>query len=256
MSEAVAAVNHNNRKIEGRLYGEGQWWGRMANTDGSHSTAEGTFDLHLVWPDRLCFQTKGLGGKYFDTGCNEDECWFWLRYDEDHMTIGSRQAMSSAAASRGVPIEPDDIMHALGVQLIDADTTGIDGPRYRVDDNHHQLFYEAQAANSQMVITKEYWLSRYEPFLIERVLYRSIDGRIVMDARLSNHQTFMEGGPMVARRIEIDWPIDQCALRLDFNRRQLYSDVDKIEFIQPAERAKHDRRHRPPGETTRLEETP
>ena len=147
-------------------------------------------------------------------------------------------------------------MHALGIQLIKTDTTGFDGPRYRVDDDHHQLFYEAQLLSSQMVITKEYWLSRYEPFLIERVLHRGIDGRVVMDARLSSYKAMAQGGPMVAWRIEIDWPADQCALRLDFNHLRLYRDIDKIEFMQPAQRAERDRRHRPPKEMTRLEEPP
>ncbi len=80
------------------------------------------------------------------------------------MTIGTRQAMADAAMERGIPINAEDLMDALGVQLVNIDTTGTTGARYRVDANHHQLLYEEVVGAGQAVITREYWLSRREPF--------------------------------------------------------------------------------------------
>jgi len=244
-------VNRNNEQISGRLYGAGRWWGKITFEDGTFKTLDGTFRLHYARPSRLCLQTKGFGGKYFEVGCNEDHCWFWEQFEKDVMTIGTRQAMADAAVERGIPINAEDLMDALGVQLVNIETTGAAGARYRVDAHHHQLLYEEVVGAGQSVITKEYWLSRHEPFLIERVLYRGADGRIIMDARLSDHKRLAEGGALVSKRVEIDWPLNQCALNLNFDRLKLYGDLDKIEFVSPDRRATQDSRLRPPARIIR-----
>ena len=251
MPQAIDLVNRNNEQISGRLYGAGRWWGKITFADGTFKTLDGTFRLHYARPSRLCFQTRGFGGKYFEVGCNEADCWFWEQFEKDVMTIGTRQAMADAAMERGIPINAEDLMDALGVQLVDPDTIGTNGARYRVDVDHHQLLYEQVVGAGQAVITKEYWLSRREPFLIERVLYRGADGRVIMDARLSDHERLAEGGALVSKRVEIEWPLNQCALKLNFDRLKLYSDLDKIEFVSPDQREALDPRLRPPAETLR-----
>ena len=252
MPQAIDRVNRNNERISGRLYGSGQFWFKVTSEDGTFRTGDGSFHLHYGRPNRLCFQAKGLGGKYFEAGCNEDECWFWEQYKKDVMTIGTRQAMADAAMERGIPINADDLIDALGVQLVDPDTAGTAGARYRVDENHHQLLYEQVLGAGQAVITKEYWLSRREPFLIERVLYRGADGQVIMDARLADHKRLAEDGALVPKRIEIDWPLNRCALKLNFNRLKLYGDLDKIEFVSPDRREALDSRYRPPATIDRL----
>lgn len=251
MPQAIDLVNRNNEQISGRLYGSGRWSGKITFEDGTFKTADGKFRLHYARPNRLCFQTMGFGGKYFEVGCNEDDCWFWEQFEKDVMTIGTRQAMSDAAMERGIPINAEDLMDALGVQLVDTDTTGTNGARYRVDADHHQLLYEEVVGAGQAVITKEYWLSRHEPFLIERVLYRSADGRVIMDARLGDHKRLAEGRALVSKRVEIEWPLNQCALKLSFDRLKLYGDLDKIEFVSPDRREARDPRYRPPAEIIR-----
>jgi hypothetical protein len=251
MPQAIDVVNHNNNHISGRLYGAGRWWAKMTFADGAFQTADGTFRLHYGRPNRLCFQAKGLGGKYFEAGCNEDDCWFWEQLEKDAMTIGTREAMAGAAIERGIPINAEDLMDALGVQLVDTETTGTTGARYRVDTEHHQLLYEQVVGAGQAVITKEYWLSRYQPYLIERVLYRGSDGRVIMTAQLADHEPLIGGGALVAKRVEIEWPQNQCSLKLEFDRSKLYDDLDKIEFVSPDRREERDRRHRPPAKTVR-----
>lgn len=251
MPQAIDLVNRNNEQISGRLYGSGRWSGNITFEDGTFKTLDGTFRLHYARPNRLCFQTMGFGGKYFEAGCNEDVCWFWEQYETNVMTIGTRQAMADAAMGRGIPISAGGLMDALGVQLVDSDTSGTNGARYRVDVGHHQLLYEQVVGAGQAVITKEYWLSRHEPFLIERVLYRGADGQVVMDARLSDYKRLAEGGALVAKRVEIEWPLSQCALTLNFDRLKLYGDLDKIEFLSPDQREAVDPRFRPPAKIIR-----
>ncbi|MCH8053478.1 MAG: hypothetical protein IH895_05405 [Planctomycetes bacterium] len=164
MPQAIDLVNRNNEQISGRLYGAGRWWSKITFEDGTFKTLDGTFRLHYARPNRLCFQAKGFGGNYFEAGCNEDECWFWEQYQKDVMTIGTRQAMADAALESGVPISAEDLMDALGVQLVNVDTMGTNGARYRVAADHHQLLYEQVVGVGQAVITREYWLSRREPF--------------------------------------------------------------------------------------------
>ncbi len=251
MPQAIDLVNRNNEQISGRLYGSGRWSVKITYEDGSFRAPDGTFRLHYARPNRLCFQAKGFGGKYFEAGCNEDEYWFWEQYEKDVMTIGTRRAMADAAMERGIPINAEDLMDALGVQLVNMDTTGKNGARYRVDADHHQLLYEEVVGAGQAVITKEYWLGRREPFLIERVLYRGVDGRVIMDARLSDYKRLAEGGALVAKRVEIEWPLSQCALKLNFDRLKLYGDLDKIEFVSPDHRKAQDSRFRPPAKIIR-----
>ncbi|MCZ6652506.1 MAG: hypothetical protein O7D91_05695 [Planctomycetota bacterium] len=251
MPQAIDFVNRNNEQIRGRLYGLGRWSGKITFEDGTFKTADGTFRLHYGRPSRLCFQTRGFGGKYFEVGCNEDVCWFWEQFEKDVMTIGTRQAMTDAAMERGIPINAEELMDALGVLLVDPDTTGTNGARYRVDADHHQLLYEQVVGAGQAVITKEYWLSRREPFLIERVLYRDADGRVIMDARLADYKRLAEGGALVSKHVEIEWPLNQCALKLNFDRLKLYGDLDKIEFVSPDRREALDPRQRPPAEIVR-----
>ncbi len=251
MPQAIDLVNRNNEQISGRLYGSGRWSGKITFEDGTFKTADGKFRLHYARPSRLCFQTMGFGGKYFEVGCNEDDCWFWEQFEKDVMTIGTRQAMADAAMERGIPINAEDLMDALGVLLVDTDTTGNKGARYRVDAEHHQLLYEQVVGAGQAVIIKEYWLSRHAPFLFERVLYRGADGRVIMDARLADHKRLAKGGALVSKRVEIEWPLNQCALKLNFDRLKLYGDLDKVEFVSPDRREALDPRLRPPTKIVR-----
>ena len=253
MAQAIDVVNRNNQRIDGRLYGSGRWSARLTFEDGSRKNVGGSFRLHYAAPDRLCFKTQGLGGNYFEAGCNSDDCWFWLQYEQDRMTIGSRQAMAGAATNNSLPIEPASLADVLGAQLLDPETTGVHGPRYRVADDHHQLVFEDVLDDGQAFITKEFWLSRFEPFLIERVIYRNMDGRVLMDAHLGRYKALPDGGPTIARTIKVDWPINECSLKLEFNRLELHADVERIEFVQPAERLRVDSRYKPPKEIVEID---
>lgn len=253
MARAIDLVNRNSQQIDGRLYGSGRWSARLTFEDGSRKNVDGSFRLHYAAPDRLCFQARGLGGNYFEAGCNSDDCWFWLQVDQDRMTIGSRQAMADAAHDNSLLIEPASLADVLGAQLLDPETAGMHGARYRVTGDHHQLVYEDVLDDGQTFITKEYWLSRFEPFLIERVIYRNTDGRVSMDAHLDRYKALTDGGPTIARTIEVDWPINECSLKLEFNRLQLHADVERIEFVRPDEREGVDPRYKPPTETLEIE---
>ena len=72
-----------------------------------------------------------------------------------------------------------------------------------------------------------------------------------MDARLADHERLAEGGALVSKRVEIEWPLNQCALKLNFDRLKLYSDLDKIEFVSPDQREALDPRRHPPAEVDR-----
>lgn len=253
MNEAVRIVNDNNTRLAGRLFGRGEWSGKMTLEDGRTESPNGSFDLHFVAPDKLCFRTRGLGGNYFDAGCNAHECWFWMQYERDELILGTREAMADTTVN-GIPLQPDGLLDALGASPLSVNSAGPDAPLYRVDDDHHQLLYESVLDDGRPVVTREYWLSRYEPFLLERVLYRSVDGRVLMDARLFDFQPLPDGGPLVARKIEIHWPLHGSKIKLDFRELKLYDDVNPIWFTQPAQRNTIDSRHRVPQHIRQLDE--
>jgi hypothetical protein len=135
-----------------------------------------------------------------------------------------------------IPIKPDALMDALGIQMIDPMSLGYAGPLYRVQSDHHQILYLAAVDGDRDAIRKEYWLSRYEPFLIERVIYRSPDGRVVMEALLSDHGAVQECQALMARKIRIRWPLAEAECTLTFNRLKVYTDVDNPWLGRPTDR--------------------
>ena len=140
------------------------------------------------------------------------------------------------------------------MQLVDPQTSGSAGPRIRVVDDYHQLLYEEVLPDGRFFILKEYWLSRYPPYLVRRVLYRDSNGRVIMQADLDDYRVLDNDPTLVARRIAINWPVRDWKLALTFDRLKRYEDIDHHSFVQPLERALVDPRLVPPANVIWLED--
>jgi len=261
MVKALAVINENNLAISAhpwRLSGAGRYGGEFVDSDGKRQAISNKkFKLSAVYPNHLSFKAGHLPetNTLFEVGSNETECWVWEQYlKEDVLRISARATLNNSSGQ--LLIQPDTFIEALGIQLLNPDTSGPSGPRYRVVADYHQMIFEETMSNGQAVIHKEYWVSRYKPHLIERVQYRDAEGRVIMEAQLSDYQPLDNNPVLVAREIQLDWPERGWKLNLAFERLKLYENIDHQSFIQPEERARLNPRLAPPSKIIWLEELP
>lgn len=253
MPEAIARQNANHERIAGRLYVEGSWRGHLRDDAGTRRHLDGRFKMHFASPDRLSFKADAglLTNRLFEAGCVQDVCWYWEQFERDVCYVLPRSGIS-VDISAVVPIQPQALMDALGLHHLETDTSGFQGARYRVTPDHHQLIYEAVAARDQVVIIKEYWLSRRSPFLLERVVYRQPDGQVEMEALLTEHRPIGPAGPQAPHRIEILMPLEDSRLLLELDELELREDIENIWLTPPWDRPERERYHKPPGEIIHL----
>ncbi|MCG3136981.1 MAG: hypothetical protein HJJLKODD_00822 [Phycisphaerae bacterium] len=265
MDRAIEVENINNGPFNRqplRLYATGSWSGSWVDGEGTRRSGDGSFKMHVVLPTRLCFKAfYGLPPqRLFEVGMNEASGWFWPQLESDICYYDERGALEGVVINQ-VPVAPQALVDALGWQLLDPQTHGPLGARYRVEPDTHQLIYEEmlqtqqdEYLSGQMYISREYWLSRYEPFLLEQVLYRQTDGQVQMQAKLSDYQPWGESGALYARRVEIVWPLNNAAITIEIETLKPYSDVDHISFELPMDRLQRNPQEPRPGRSSLIGE--
>jgi hypothetical protein len=232
--QAVDLINENNSEVgprfksKGRFHIHFEWDGQVVDASGQMKL-QSSPDGHLS-----IVGTKDLVGDLFDLGCNHERYWLWQKYpdDQDRMWIGIPGA---AVKQHMLPINPQGLMDALGTQPLDDLLVGPDAPRYRVTPEFHQLLYEKEA-DGVPYIHKELWLGRSDPHMIERVLYRGLDGRVILDARLADHRPITEGGPWVAHHVKLETPMEGNTLEFKLKSPYLKQKPDSIYFVDPGAR--------------------
>lgn len=251
MLEAIAISNRNNKSISAgawRLYGTGRWSGQLVDDEGKrHRVHNKTFKLSAVYPYRVSFKAAHLPetNRAFEVGCNEDVAWFWLQFEADECRIATRSSLAELNPG-ALPVRPDALIDALGIQMVDPEGSGPDRPLPRAEHDELQLLFEGHDEYDEAYIMKEFWLSRYEPFLINRVLYRDAEGRVIMDARLSDYHMLENDAALAAHHIDIRWPQKDWELDLKFKHMKRYEGVDHHSFVQPDRRVEIDPRQLPP----------
>ena len=123
-----------------------------------------------------------------------------------------------------MPLRPDHLIEVLGLTELPADTTGTRGPVYRPEPFWNVLIFLEYDAIGQAYIRKEYWLDRAAPFLVRQVVFRSVDGREQMHARLDGHRPVKGAEGLAAHHIRIDWPLAESWLELRIHRFAVESD--------------------------------
>jgi len=251
IDQAVAVVNANTGKIGVCLRAQGSASGHFVADDGRRHP----FDLRAVFfvlPPRHFYMTlkHSLGSEELLLGSNDLEYWLHIRRDDDTYRYGTHAAIESAdlsaldTAGRGqagrpaLPLRPDMVIEALGLNGLPDDTTGTAGPVQRIDDEHQQLIFLAYTTTGQGVIRKEYWLDRREPRLIRRILFRDGIGRVAMDSRLDEYRPLGSDGPLLPGRVAVEWPLQGGRLDLKVDRWQLRPDrgPDHPAFVAPHHR--------------------
>ena len=165
------------------------------------------------------------GGEAVDIGSNEERFWMWAKESQPaNVLVCSHDqiAVASQVTSLPLPFRPDWLMEVLGV-------TPISGSKYEVHRSKPkspiaELVSVQHTADQQVrrIVTIN---TVYGVVLEHRV--ESLDGKMIAQAKLSNHWRDPDTRLILPRTIAIDWPAaDQhLALTLELNTVEFNPDT-------------------------------
>ncbi len=142
-----------------------------------------------------------------------------------------------------MPIRPDHVVDALGASDLPIDTTGPRGPAPRVSEKRNELLFFRTTEEGQVYIEKEYWVDRWEPFLVREVIHRDRDGRVLMRTQLGDYRPVVApqaNGPLpkMAHDILAEWPTEKASIRLVVRKWERLDalDTEAEAFVAPLDR--------------------
>ncbi|MGB2987451.1 MAG: hypothetical protein WBE26_16425, partial [Phycisphaerae bacterium] len=107
----------------------------------------------------------------------------------------------------------------------------------RIVDDYQQILFLVYDDQGRVVLEKEYWLDRYWPQLIRRVIFRDADGVVTMQSALDDYKAYSHGGPLLPYTMTADWPESDTQLRFHVRKWTLVETVgpESIQFATPRE---------------------
>lgn len=238
LQEAIGIVNANTGRIAGCLKATGSASGHVVLETGKRQAFDFHASVQVLAPRHLYASFKsGLGAQEMLLGSNEREYWLHLLRDDDTYRVGTYQALADDTESP-IQLRPDMLIEALGFNALPEAPAGAAGPVQRIVDEYQQLLFLAYTVAGQGVIRKEYWLDRYEPRLIRRILFRDDLGRVVMQSVLGDYKASSDGEALLPGRARVEWPLQNAVL--DFRIREWASLPDRGRdhpaFVAPHQR--------------------
>jgi len=164
-----------------------------------------------------------LAGTVGRVASNEEIFWAWLRLDrEKRLWWGRWDDLSNrSAVADGMPLRADHLLAAMGLAGIpQSQLQGIIGPVRLLEEQADRLLFIA-AGDGAGWVRQEYWVTRREPFLIKRVIFRNRLGEIVMTSDLEGHRLVRGSDFYIARKVNIEWPGEAATLRMTLHRPRL-----------------------------------
>ncbi|MBN1488695.1 MAG: hypothetical protein JXA69_02160 [Phycisphaerae bacterium] len=193
--------------------------------------------LRFTKPRDLILSLRhGMLGEVMQAGSNEREYWLWVRPEINKLWWGTYAQLAQTAAlytpeADTMPLRPEHLIEALGLNDLPDDTSGIYGPVYRPEPERNVLIFLEYDRDGKAFIWKEYHIDRREPFLIREILFREMDGQIRMHAQLSEYKRVRGALAVAAHTVRIDWPAADSWLDLRIRQYTVETDPDMV--IQP-----------------------
>lgn len=149
----------------------------------------------------------GVGGTVMGIGSNDAEYWVWIEPELKMMRWGKHQYVGESCAG-DIPVQPDRLVASLGVCSLPSASEGLIGPARKYGKQYDILYYMRQRPDVGFRLSREYWVDRSPPYQVALIVFRDDLGRRSMSVAMHNYAQAWEGGPMVAREININWPGD------------------------------------------------
>jgi len=206
LADAVALVNRNNEPLSVTLKAVGgHARGQITDTDGSVRRFDFDAALLVKAPRCLRLDMTALLESQIVFGSNPTR--YWVVQPAARALSYGRHDTRIVPNANDLIIRPDLFVEALGLNLLDTDTAGDTGPVLRNTDEHQQLLYLDYDDNQQGYIAKEYWISRRDPQVITRIVFRDTAGRVALDSQIDRYRRIGDaGGPLVPHRIRLVAP--------------------------------------------------
>jgi hypothetical protein len=211
LPDAVELINANHRLLNSTLKAVGgHARGQIVDTDGKVRH----FDLDaalLVKPPRcLRLDLKALLESQLVFGSNATKYWV-VQPAADALSYGRHDARLVPRAGDLI-IRPDLLVEALGLNPLPTDTLGDAGPIQRITPEYQQLLFLAYEESGQGYIAKEYWISRRDPQLVTRIIFRDPSGQVALDSQIGNYRRSGPDEPLLPRHIRMSVPASRCWL--------------------------------------------
>ncbi len=234
MREAVEIVEANRRKMIHGYKAVGTAQGRFRDADGTTRHFDLGLKLQLFAPHhmRLVLQ-NALGGDELEVGSNGRKWWILTRRPQEHYYEGWVADDFDVSIGGTVPLKPDQLIECMGVSPLD-----IRNASQRIDGDFQQILFTAPAADGRNVIEKEYWLDRYEPRLIRRILFRDAEGRVLLSSQIDDHQPVSDSGLKLPRRLVFTWPADDARMTITLRNWKIQKSLstEHRAFVSPRDR--------------------
>lgn len=220
IDQTVGMVNDNLPSPHTGLRARGRVTVDYTDPDGSRHRRFLDATLLVIAPRYVRFDMSVVGKTQMLLGSNDEKFWFYLRQDGGVLRWGHHDRVSQAMPT-GMPVRPDMLIEALGLNRLADDTTGPAGPVQRIQSDHQQLLFLAYDDADQGYIRKEYWIERSEGGRPRRIIFRDPIGRVVMQSQLDDYRRTLPTGPVLPTRVTIDWPLEGGRLTFHISRWEL-----------------------------------
>jgi hypothetical protein len=204
-SQAVAFVNRNNARIESAVQAKRVTAsGHFTDDQGDRHNYNLEGGILYLRPHYLYFDLRQLGQTVMRFGSNELEYWLWIQPELDTLWWGTYAGLEQADPAI-IPIRPDLLIEALGLNVLPDGPEASRNVLYRVMGEHNQFLWAEWDADGTGYLDREYWLDRRPPHLIRKILARNEKGRLTFYAELDDHRLIRDTEALAAHRITLHW---------------------------------------------------
>jgi hypothetical protein len=215
-AEALRRVNDNFARFPSgpALYTKARVSFEFRDQRGTHRFAGNDAVLFFRPPRMLRFDVRSLTGTVAQIGSNQERYWVWIEPEMRTLWWGSWERAGREGARR-LPVPPADLLDALALRPLPLKLNdSLTPPMLRVDGADQRLLYIRAEGGTTATGWREVRLQTDRPYMPTQIIDRLADGRVTMDARLSEFRAVGSGGPLMARRYEMRWPQEGSQLAL------------------------------------------
>ncbi len=241
MHAAAGIVNDNAGKIVGVLRATGSVDGHVTFEDGRRQSYHLDAVLFFLSPSFVRFDLKAFGQRQLLFGSNIEHYWYYDKQaDVFHCGrhgVGKPTLSVGGPMTAQLPARPEQIIEVLGLRTIGLDATSKPAMPaiHRVEDEHQQILVVARDESGSTFIEKEYWLDRYAPRLMRRMLFRDQVGVVTMESRFDDYKRLVSDGPWLPHRITATWPPVGASMSFRIAKWTVVPDLgsSSIQFRRP-----------------------
>jgi hypothetical protein len=221
LDELVLAINENSQRVHS-----------LTSTSATLSgprfpSLRANIALERPRHFRLIAEKTGLSGTELDLGSNDELFWFWVKRSEPPALYFCRHdQFGASAARRVVPVEPEWLIEALGLVVLDREQI-TSGPAVV---GRGRVRLELSLARPEGAWRKVLMVDQGNATVIEQHVYDE-QGRLMASALLSRYQREPASGAMLPEEIEIEWPPIQLAMKIqlrDVKANQIAGDPAQL----------------------------